>query len=160
MKHIFISALAVAAFGVAFAGTTSAEATEGWQSSGWVNGSGNFGFTTQGDGYSVTVTNNFFGTTRSVNTTGGKPITGQTNANCTAQVCPTTHWAWALCSDQTFFTGNMVSGSSPNSSASQTNVSGYGSGYFFSNGSAEASDPGFCPFPTTYQAGGVWVYNY
>jgi hypothetical protein len=175
MRKFVISALAVVAMGATFAGAKTARATERWISSGWV-GPGFYPGVTIPGGFTTNVDINdpaAILSTLSVATTGVKTNSQFTNAtgNCSGTAghytCPTTHWAFTLCSDNTFITGpieldyrtNLTQ--QPTASWTGNNVD-WGSGRWTFNWGPAGDTTGMCSDLTGafWVAGGLWMYQY
>src|SRR5262249_7604207 len=103
------------------------------------------------------------GVTVSAPDTGTVLVSGATSPACSSQECPTTHWAFTLCQNNTFLTGNVVyaytSGGTANESFTSTN-NGLGSGWWSGFWTSAGTDTGYCPSGSPMTAGGVWMYQY
>jgi hypothetical protein len=166
MRHLFISSLAVAAFGVTLMGATTADAdpAQTWVSSNWQAPGQNLQLTTPRHGFSVNYWTNWgnAGWTVAQNLTGTEFVKGASNSSfCSGQYCQTSFWTLAACNDLSIVSGNEANGGTPNSATSWTgDVGAYGAGYTLANGKA-GTDTGVCPAASGgYAAGGVWVDDY
>jgi hypothetical protein len=166
MKHVAISALAVAAFGATVVGTQTAEAA-GWVGSAW-NPIGTFSHLTTSEGFTAEfVVGSPSGVTVSANTTGFVNVPGVSNPFCIGTECPTAHQAFSLCRDGSYLSGPIILagtvGGAQNESLTST-TTGSGAGYWIagSPGSppTQLTDTGFCPSSAPMIQGGVNVYNY
>ena len=170
MKKFVISALAVVALGATVVGAKTARA-EAWVSSGWQYFPGHYtgvsipnGFTTTVDINNATAPN----ATRSVSTTGRVTNSSFTNStgNCTGTAghftCPTTHWAFTLCSDNTFITGPLALGAAGTVSNTHSPPSAPWAARWTSTWGPAGDVTGLCSDLTgaIMSAGGVWMYQY
>lgn len=176
MRKLVISALTVVAVGATFAGAKTARATEGWVSSGWV-GTGYYTGASIAGPFTINVEINEPTSqlaTISTAVTGAvfnQQFTNKTG-NCTGTAnnytCPTTHWAFTLCSDNTFITGPMGLDyrTSPNQPATISNTAsfqgGFGAGRWTPSWGPVGETTGYCSDLTnaSWVAGGVWMYSY
>jgi hypothetical protein len=172
MKQVLMSLLAVAAFGATVAGTQTAEA-EGWISTNWQplgtyshlgDGNNYQGFSAS---YAVSTPIAPSGVTLSANNTGTIFVPGATNGVCSAgtggRYCPTTHWAFTLCANNDFITGNIVLGYSVGGTANESftnTTTAYGSGYWSGFWTSAGTDTGYCPSGLPIVKGGMWMYQY
>jgi hypothetical protein len=168
MKRISISILTMAAFGAMAIGAHTA-AAEGWISTGWqplgtFSHLGNGGTQYEGFSASYAVSNPDAppGVTVSGNNTGTIFVPGATNSFCQGtQQCPTLHWAFTLCKNNTFLTGSwaVAYSGSVQSSTSTTNGAP-GSGYWNPGWSQAGTDTGYCPSSQPMTMGGMWMYQF
>lgn len=171
MRKVVISALAVVALGATVVGAKTAHA-EAWISSGWVP---------TGFYYPVTIAGGFttdihindaqaVGSALSTSHTGLITNSSFTNntGNCIngGHSCPTTHWAFTLCNNNTFITAPVRMDYRTNLSQQPTYSwtgsadSEFGAGYWTSTWGSITPNTGFCPSGTLWAAGGLWMYKY
>jgi hypothetical protein len=161
MKHIVVSALAVAAFGATVVGTQPAAAA-GWVGSAW-NPIGTNSHLTTSEGFTanfaVSTAYAPANVTASANATTSLSVSVPNTQVCVGTWCPTVHQAFSLCRDGHYLSGPIVLGYFPNQSSFTSVTTGNGAGYWL-GGQAVTPDTGFCPSSAPMIQGGVNVWNY
>jgi hypothetical protein len=174
MKKIVMSLLAITAFGMTATNSQTARA-EGWIGSSWFGDglSGTMGNGSNDEGFVA----NFYvdtgagapaGTTKAVSVSGTLFVPGATNSVCFPVIgganCPTTIWAFTLCQNGEFLTGNIVTAYLPGGVSITSNATSNGSGIWRSNSdgswTSQGTDTGFCPTNAPVSAGGMALYQF